>query len=152
MFAFIGAFFYKTSFVVSLFCYPPNALYWIDKKVPGSWFFFLERTNVFSLTYVHSRRRAKQFGGGKNLLECSKQNISKCTVCSPKKDLQNFTLLTHRISVISRVVWSLKKRSSFSICPNSFKFARMYSRFSWITFKRGWWFPTAPFSNAYAYV
>jgi len=36
----------------------------------------------------HSRRRAKQFGGWggtKNLLECSKQNISKCRVCSPRK-------------------------------------------------------------------
>jgi len=34
---------------------------------------------------IHGRRRAKQFGGRKNLPECSKQNISKCVVCSPKK-------------------------------------------------------------------
>jgi len=33
----------------------------------------------------YSRRRTKQFGGGENLPECSKQNIFKCILCSPKK-------------------------------------------------------------------
>jgi len=55
--------------------------------------------------WTPGRRRAQQFGGGgsKNLPECSKQNNSKCVVCSPKRNKRSFLIFLpffRKISVI----------------------------------------------------
>jgi len=49
----------------------------------------------------HSRRRTKQFVGGKNLPECSKQNISKCIVHVLQKKVFTKILLKTFITVPS---------------------------------------------------